>query len=491
MARYSWAAITRASAASAMCCTVLVAGSAGAALAGPAVTSGIGTWGTASKVPGTGSLNTGGQAAINSMSCPSTGHCAAGGYYRDAAHHGQAFVVNEINGTWDKAQKVRGLAALNIGGAAAVTSVSCASAGNCLAGGNYEDASGHAQVFVVSEVRGRWGTARQIPGTATLNAGGGAHVFAVSCASPGNCVAGGSYLDGSHHIQAFVVSEVNGTWRASREVRGTAALNAGGEARVTSLSCRSAGNCTGGGSYRDQAGGIQTFVVGEESGTWSAAAEVPGLAALNAGGNSVPLSLSCASAGNCAAGGFYYDAAARSHAYVASETNGTWAAATEVPGLAAMNVGGDAEVGSVSCPSAGNCAAGGFYSNGSALTAFVVSERNGTWGTARNIPGMKDLDHGLYSGVQSVSCSSARNCAAAGSYIAAQGIGFQDLEVFVVNETAGTWGKAVEVPGMSSLNKGHYAIMNSLSCALRGTCAAGGYYTDTHDGYQAFVVSQH
>jgi hypothetical protein len=30
-------------------------------------------------------------------------------------------------------------------------SVSCASAGNCSAGGNYSDASGHLQAFVVNE----------------------------------------------------------------------------------------------------------------------------------------------------------------------------------------------------------------------------------------------------------------------------------------------------------------------------------------------------
>jgi hypothetical protein len=57
---------------------------------------------------------------------------------------------------------------------------------------------------------------------------------------------------------------------------------------------------------------------------------------------------------------------------------GTWGTATEVPGTAALNKGGNAEINSVSCGAAGECSAGGFY-QGSATSyfsdqAFVVSQ---------------------------------------------------------------------------------------------------------------------
>jgi hypothetical protein len=55
--------------------------------------------------------------------------------------------------------------------------------------------------------------------------------------------AGGSYLSGSGHVQAFVASEVKGRWRAAIEVPGSGTLNAGGNAQVESVSCASAGNC--------------------------------------------------------------------------------------------------------------------------------------------------------------------------------------------------------------------------------------------------------
>src|SRR5215472_6451611 len=55
---------------------------------------------------------------------------------------------------------------------------------------------------------GTWGTAREVPGTAALDQGGPAEALSVSCASAGNCSAGGSYADGPDSAQAFVAGEV-------------------------------------------------------------------------------------------------------------------------------------------------------------------------------------------------------------------------------------------------------------------------------------------
>jgi hypothetical protein len=115
-------------------------------------------------------------------------------------------VVSQVHGTWEKAEEVPGTATLNQGGRGEVFSVSCGSAGNCSAGGFYGDSSGHLQAFVVSQVHGTWGTAEQVPGTATLNQGGAANLLSMSCGSAGSCSAGGIYTDSSGHVQVFVVS---------------------------------------------------------------------------------------------------------------------------------------------------------------------------------------------------------------------------------------------------------------------------------------------
>src|SRR5258705_5856440 len=120
-------------------------------------------------------------------------------------------------GTWRTAIEVPGSGALNKGGNAEVFSVSCASAGNCAAGGLYTDGFGHVQAFVVSERNGTWGRARQVPGSGALNKGGNAEVFSVSCASAGNCAAGGVYTDGSAQLQACGVGESDGAWGSARQ----------------------------------------------------------------------------------------------------------------------------------------------------------------------------------------------------------------------------------------------------------------------------------
>jgi hypothetical protein len=127
--------------------------------------------------------------------------------------------------------------------------VSCPSGGNCSAAGGYTDTAGNSPPFVVSEASGAWGKAEEVPGTATLSSGGSALVDSLSCASPGNCGAAGSYSLPCQGIQcidqqAFVLSEVNGIWGNAIEVPGTATLNGGNDAAAGPLSCTAPGKCT-------------------------------------------------------------------------------------------------------------------------------------------------------------------------------------------------------------------------------------------------------
>jgi len=62
----------------------------------------------------------------------------------------QALVADQRNGRSGRAIKVPGSVALNVGGRAAVGSVWCSKAGNCDAGGYNVDGSGHLQGFIVS-----------------------------------------------------------------------------------------------------------------------------------------------------------------------------------------------------------------------------------------------------------------------------------------------------------------------------------------------------
>ncbi len=455
-----------------------------AAVTAPAAT---GTWGTAAEVPGTGALNKSGDAEVLSVSCATETDCGAGGSYEDASVQLQAFVVDKADGTWGTAIKVPGAAALNEGGSAWVASVSCVAAGECVAGGSYTDASGRIQTFVASEADGTWGSAIALPGIEALNRGGSARITSVSCAAAGECVAGGSYTDASGRIQAFVASEAHGTWHRATEAPGTAALNRGGSAKVASVSCGAVGDCGAGGSYTDRAGHVQAFVVNEKHGRWGTAIEVPATAVLNKGGSAKITSVSCAAAGECSAGGSYADGANLLQAFVVDEKNGKWGSATELPGSEALNKGGAAWVTSVSCAEPGECGAGGSYTDADFyIQAFVVSERDGKWGAAVEVPGTAELNQGGIAKVTSVSCPSAGSCAAAGSYTDDS----YRVEPFVVDEKDGKWAAAIEVPGTNDLNATGNGAAASVSCAAAGHCSVGGMYDDAAYKFQAFVSDQ-
>jgi hypothetical protein len=102
----------------------------------------IASWGKALEVPGTATLNVTGQAQVHSISRPAAGNCAAGGFYDDASHVDQAFVAGESHGKWGKAKELPGTAALNVGGQAYVENISCAAPGYCSATGSFSDGSG-------------------------------------------------------------------------------------------------------------------------------------------------------------------------------------------------------------------------------------------------------------------------------------------------------------------------------------------------------------
>jgi hypothetical protein len=446
-----------------------------------------GTWRTAREIPGIAALNKGGYALVKSLSCASAGNCSAGGFYTVRSGSTQAFVVSDVKGTWHTAIEVPGMAALKTG-RAQVLSVSCASAGNCGAGGFYTNATG-VQAFVVNEENGVWHHAAEVPGSAALNVGGYAGLTSVSCRKPGNCSAGGYYEGSSTSYQGFVASEVNGTWHRASRVPGIVSSPANGHvgptAQVNSVSCASAGNCSIGGFYYDSSH-IQPFVGAEVKGIWRKAVKVPGTAALSNGDAEIN-AVSCGSAGSCSAGGWYTDGAGYEQLMIVNEVNGTWHDAFEVPGTATLNKGDYAQVSSVSCASAGNCSAGGWYGDSSALDEpLVVSEVNGTWHHAIRVPGITSLTRHIFGTTLSVSCSSGGNCSAGGWYTDSA----DHVQPFVVNEVNGTWHNAIRVPGITTLNRDNDAAVNSVSRSSAANCSALGSYTDNSKHSQVFVVNK-
>jgi hypothetical protein len=405
------------------------------------------SWGIASVAPGIDRLNVGGVATVTSVSCGAPGNCAAGGYYTDGSGHAQAFVISEINGSWRAAEEVPRTSALNVGGNAIVNSVSCAAVDDCVAVGSYEDVAGHEQAFITTDSRNTWGVATDVPGLATLAPQLGATLTSVSCTSVGDCSIGGDVYPSD---VAFVDTESDGVWGTASEVPGAPP---GFGPQQNHVSCATAGNC----AFSENAsvdsapdGYLEDMgvVALETNGTWDTAVVMPNAPALQAQGSTVN-SISCGSGGDCVAGGAYVTPTGSAEAFVVTASDGTWGRAIEVPGTRWLNSLGDAAVTAVSCSGARDCTAVGYYRRpGKVFQAFVVNETDGTWGTAVRIPGLETLDVGGESSLNSVSCSTAGNCAAGGYYL--DGLSYTKADV--ISEANGSWGNATKVSGLPAFD---------------------------------------
>jgi len=396
-----------------------------------------GKWETAEQVPGTAALNTGLGAATASVSCAWPGNCVAVGYY--AYLYGKSgvgvagFVDSQVDGTWGTARPVPALS--SAAHFAEVTAVSCAPAVtaaarkaglNCVAGGVSDLTAGRSTGFVLPVVNGAWGTARAVPGPAATPPGSA--VTAVSCPFRGTCGIGGYYAGASGHRQAFVANEVKGTWSSAQQVPGTAALNAGGDAAISSVSCTAVGACAAAGTYQPAKGPGQLFVVDETAGRWQRAVQLPGSGKLITASGSTIGEVSCASAASCTVGGTLQTAAAVTRGFLAGETSGRWGALYVVPG------GTSTTITAVSCPAPGYCAAGGQRDNPSSASfpasVIVLDEAAGHWGKTVALNSHAIIYPGSDS-VHAISCAAPRSCAAGGEVPGYQGNPYG----FVANET--------------------------------------------------------
>ena len=243
----------------------------------------------------------------------------------------------------------------------------------------------------------------------------------MSCASAGNCSAGGYYTDGSGTPRR--------SWSARRAApgarrrrcpaprRSTRAADAGINSRVVRL----------GGQLQRRRGLLPVTTphgVYTSRRSWSPRVTAPGErlkrcpAPRRSTRAAMPGSVRChaAAAGNCSAGGSYTDTADGHQAFVVSEIGGTWGTAKEVPGTPTLNKGDDAYVNSVSCASAGNCSAGGLYAPGNAAARRSWSPRPAAPGAPpRRCPAARRSTRAA-AAITSVSCASAGNCSAGGYY---------------------------------------------------------------------------
>jgi hypothetical protein len=361
-----------------------------------------------------------------------------------------------------------------------LTSISCVSAGNCTAVGSYESGSwgiyseGGTSGLLLTERAGHWraGVEARLPANATSDAQ--VDLTSVSCASAGNCTAVGTYHNNSGGIygeggtSGLLLTESAGHWRRGIEAPLPADADASRPVLLPSVSCSRDGRCSAAGTYnidygRDSYAG-EGVLLTRERGRWRA---VEAVMPPDGPGEGVILSsVSCASGGNCSATGLYninIDGELGPEGVLLNEKAGTW-----LRGVTAMppknSAGGYWKnyVGltDISCASPGACVAVGLYKrrNGTHLT--LLTEAAGKWS--------RGVEPAQVSGAEmqeaSISCASARSCTVVGDYSY-----YSTAYDFLWTEIAGRWSREV----MTSNDA--YDDLRAVSCAGPGKCGALGF----------------
>ncbi len=311
------------------------------------------------------------------------------------------------------------------------------------------------------------------------NPSGGGEVKGISCSSPGNCTAVGLFTNNYNlgsYPQAFTMTSSGGVWGDVEPVEfdsGVRTLT--GESDVSGVSCTSAGNCVAIGFFRDALDRDQAFITSSSAGVWTRAIPVVFTSGVLLNSSNPTLKGVSCSVGGCTVVG-YATKAGNLTPFAISSTDGTWGnpATWVLPSPATR-----ATLGGVSCASAGNCTAFGTLSlPQNQYRSFAVTSTSGSWGPITTIP---FPDNTLNSFAESestdISCASAGNCTTVGYFVNTAG----DYVGFTATSTSGNWANARSQPS------DHFP--NAISCVAPGDCTAAGDYTNAQGRTQPYTVS--
>jgi len=365
--------------------------------------------------------------------------------------------------------------------------VACASPGHCV---------GIGRSYLLIQDRSKW-SAVKAPEPPGFGPGTSVNLRTLACPAAGRCVASGSR--GQQRL--VVLTQSDQKWRTvlvnlPSNAQQASETQSGPWPQVFSLSCGAPGSCAGVGYYDGSDSAVHALLVDETGGAWRAGTDVQLPSdATDGGANPGGLlsAVSCASAGSCAAvgnytredltGGTYGD-----YPWVVEKTGGEWAARGEslqlpddAPTARDYRNGSSPFMGftGLSCPSAGNCTAiGSYLSRLQGVSGVVFRERDGKWSQGTRLPVPANAFRWndpmeLDNPMGPISCATPRNCAAIGWFYTSAALTLHGL---LLVERHGSW----KASGLA-LPTGAYARsdtrLTSVACRPSGDCVAVGSYS--------------
>ena len=288
------------------------------------------------------------------------------------------------------------------------------------------------------------------------------------CTSATTCEAVGPPATTDHPADVAqppaATTETAGVWSPPTPI----ALPAGAAAKSTlwpglqSLSCSDAGDCTAVGGYATtSAGATAAMAASQTSGTWGAATAVPQPvgAATGASERDVLDRVQCTSVGNCVAAGSDRGTDGLLHAYVETESAGSWSAGTELPDISLLNAKDPYRTTSLVCTDLTDCTVVGVVPGVTGGT-YAWTETAGTWSDPVNVaphsPGFEGND---------LACPDPTTCIL---------VGAQLFDGAYVTETSGVWSSVTVVPAPRLSPVGLIGALNAITCNTDALCEVTG-----------------
>jgi hypothetical protein len=418
-------------------------------------------------------------ATLDSVSCPSAGHCVAVGQYEGpvggSVEVNQPGLIETLNGTtWTASTAPPPSDASTTEPAIYLNSVSCSSATACVAVGRYLDTDSGFAPYVASLSGTTWtwepASVPTDPQNQSLRIGG--DLNSVSCVS-GGCIAVGDSQPPGDDADALIEEPGASSWTG---IQAPLPANAEPEEdsqtevfdEFYSVSCTTGTSCTAVGEYTiDTVDGIMTVGLGDTlSGSDWTASQLPPTA-----DEGYDTAVSCV-ASDCTGTGDYLT----STSHIQTEVSGAWDDDITAPQPTTPANG--AQLKAVDCATSTSCVlVGGAYTSGASPTLYgLIDTGSGTT--------YSDLQANLPSNAVAgtvqllgVSCPVAGSCGAIGSYRGSDDLGAYDndlVEIETTSSNVSTWTPSeVPLPSAGSSALG----LASTSCVASWGCVSVGNYS--------------
>jgi hypothetical protein len=422
---------------------------------------------TAIKAPLPAGAGTSPDSYLYGMACPSASTCAAAGNYVDRAGTSQGLLLTGHGSSWTATKAPLPAAAGASPSDVSLFGVVCPSAVACVAAGSYTDSAGNPEGLLITGHGTSW-TAIEAPQPPGAAVDPDVSLSAVTCASTYLCVAAGSYLDSSGNYQGLLIAGHGTSWTATEA---PLPANAGASPIVGLLgvTCASASQCIAVGYYTDSKLSYQGLLLTWHRSSWTATeAPLPAGAGTNPGAN---LSgIACPSASTCVATGAYMNSSSAYQGLLLAGHGSSWTA-TKAPLPAGTNADPAASLSGVTCPPASTCTVTGYYSSTAGQEGLLLAGRGTAW-TATKAP-LPTTSTDPEASVGDVTCPATSACLAAGAYHVSSG----ESRGFLLTGRGSSW-TATQPPVPANAQPGSYVeAITSVACPSRASCDAAGYFT--------------